>query len=302
MQNDSSLATDPSAKQITAAINDLPPLREIIEAHQLSARKGLGQNFLLDLNLTRKIARAAGPLSELTVLEIGPGPGGLTRALLLEGAKKVVAVERDPRCVGALTSLVEAAAGRLQLIEADALEFQETDVIQGPCAIVANLPYNIATPLLAKWLQRPTRFHSLTLMFQREVADRIVAAPGSKSYGRLSILAQWPCQAKKLFDVPRTAFTPAPKVTSSIVQLRPRETVLAAADRLRLQAIVAAAFGQRRKMIRTSLKQIQADTETWIMAAGLNPRERAENLSIEDFCRLENTLPPKSILRPIGRR
>ena len=222
------------------------------------------------------------------MLEIGPGPGGLTRALLLEGAKKVIAIERDPRCIGALSSLVAAADGRLQLIEADALSLDETKHVSGDSIIVANLPYNIATPLLAKWLAAPRPYASMTLMFQREVAERLVAEPGRKVYGRLSVLAQWPCEVRKLFDVPPTAFTPPPKVTSSIVQLIHRTEPLAPAEPDRLQAIVAAAFGQRRKMIRTSLKQIHPNPEEWILAAGLDPSSRAENLSIKDFCRLEN--------------
>jgi 16S rRNA (adenine1518-N6/adenine1519-N6)-dimethyltransferase len=262
--------------------SSLPPLRDVLEAHGITAKKSLGQNFLLDLNLTGKIARAAGYLEGRTVLEIGAGPGGLTRALLDEGAKHVIAIERDERCLSALEEVAKAYPGRLTVVAGDALEIHEEDLLrQHGCdqkvKIVANLPYNVATVLLGKWLTSdpwPPFFDSLTLMFQKEVAERIVAKPSTKAYGRLSILAGWRTTAQMLFDVPARAFTPPPKVTSTIVQLDVRPTPLAPADLSHLQKIVAAAFNQRRKMLRQSLKGL-----------GL----RAENLTIEDFCSLSRT-------------
>lgn len=265
---------------------DLPPLREVLARHEIRATKTLGQNFLLDLNLTRKIARAGGPVHGQTVLEIGPGPGGLTRALLAEGAGHVVAVERDRRCLAALEDLADAVPGRLTLVEADALEVDEHALSPRPDRIVANLPYNISTPLLFKWLDRLELFKSLTLMFQKEVAQRITAAPGGKAYGRLSVMVQWRCRAAALFDVPPRAFTPAPKVTSTVIGLEPRAHPLAPADASSLETVVAAAFGQRRKMLRSSLKQISADPAGLLAAAGLEPTLRAENLSVEQFCAL----------------
>ncbi|MDP6872446.1 MAG: 16S rRNA (adenine(1518)-N(6)/adenine(1519)-N(6))-dimethyltransferase RsmA [Alphaproteobacteria bacterium] len=266
--------------------SDLPPLREVLARHGIRATKTLGQNFLLDLNLTRKIARAGGSIDGQTVLEIGPGPGGLTRALLAEGASHVVAVERDRRCLAALEDLATAVPGRLTLVEADALEVDEYALSPRPSRIVANLPYNISTPLLFKWLDRLELFESLTLMFQKEVAQRIIAAPGGKAYGRLSVMVQWRCRAAALFDVPPRAFTPAPKVTSTVIGLEPRSSPLAPADASSLEAVVAAAFGQRRKMLRSSLKQISADPAGLLAAAGLEPTLRAENLSVEQFCAL----------------
>ena len=271
-------------------LSDLPPLREIIRDHGLRAEKSLGQNFLLDLNLTAKIARAAKRVDGCTVFEIGPGPGGLTRALLGTGAAKVVAVEYDPRAVAALESLVEAADGRLILIQADALTTKLPILAEDrqaplPYAIVANLPYNIATPLLTGWLEEihgdPSRYSELVLMFQKEVAQRIVAKPRSKAYGRLSILAQFLCEAKIMFDVPASAFTPPPNVTSSIVRLVPKAQ-RARADFDVVEKLTAAAFGQRRKMIRTSLK----DYMPFVEACGLRPEARAEELSVEEFTRL----------------
>jgi 16S rRNA (adenine1518-N6/adenine1519-N6)-dimethyltransferase len=270
------------------AVENLPPLRSIIADYQLSARKHLGQNFLLDLNLTRRIARAAGPLEQGTIVEIGPGPGGLTRGLLLEGAQRLVAVEKDARAVAALETLTVAAGSRLTVHLADASRINLADLGPAPLRIAANLPYNIATQLLIGWLHHLDHIASMTLMFQREVADRLVAAPGSAAYGRLSILVGWLTKAEKLFDLPASAFTPPPKVTSTVVRLIPRAQPLAAANRATLERLTAAAFGQRRKMLRASLRSLGgADMLT---AAGINPQARPEELSIEDFCRIAQTL------------
>ena len=265
---------------------ELPPLRQVIARHRLSARKGLGQHFLLDQNLTRRIARAAGDLAGVTVLEVGPGPGGLTRALLAEGAAHVVAIERDPRCVAALAELAEAFPGRLQVVEGDALAIDEGELLAGPCRLVANLPYNVATALLVKWLAAPARFQAYVLMFQKEVAERLVAGPGGKTYGRLSVMTQWACTVEALFDVHPRAFTPPPAVTSTVVRLRPRPAPLAPADRDQLARLVAAAFGQRRKMLRTSLKAAHPSPERLLAAAGIDPTARAEQLTIVQFCAL----------------
>ena len=265
---------------------DLPPLRDVIARHDIRATKSLGQNFLLDMNLTRKIARAGGSLAGETVLEIGAGPGGLTRALLAEGAAHVVAVERDRRCLAALEELAAVAQGRLTLVEADALELDEYDLAPRPSRIVANLPYNISTPLLFKWLDQLDLFEHMVLMFQKEVAQRITAPPGGKSYGRLSVMVQWRCETNALFDLPPRAFTPAPKVTSTVIGLTPRAIPLAPAPADVLSAVVAAAFGQRRKMLRSSLRQISADPLGLLATAGLEPTLRAENLSVEQFCTL----------------
>lgn len=268
-------------------INTLPPLREVIRAHDLRAEKKLGQNFLLDLNLTQKIARAAGDLSGCAVFEIGPGPGGLTRALLLEGAERLTAIEFDPRAVLALEDLKAAAEGRLTVLQQDALQ---TDLLalagDRPAAVVANLPYNIATPLLIGWLRqirrRPQAYRSLTLMFQKEVVQRIAAGPGGKEYGRLSVLCQWLCRAQAKFDIPPAAFTPPPKVTSSVVHLIPRPPEPDAPRFESVEAVTAAAFGQRRKMIRSSLKDYAAEMEE----LGLDPQSRAENLTVAQFVAL----------------
>jgi 16S rRNA (adenine1518-N6/adenine1519-N6)-dimethyltransferase len=278
----------------SAAADPLPPLREVIAAHGLAAKKSLGQNFLLDLNLTRKIARAAGPLENTTIYEIGPGPGGLTRALLMEGAARVIAVERDERCIPALEEIGRAFPGRLQIIPADALALDETALLyehgaNSPIRIAANLPYNIGSALLVKWLTRehwPPFWESLTLMFQREVAERIVAAPGSKAYGRLSVLSQWRTRPKILFDVSPRAFTPPPKVTSAIVRIEPLAEPVAPAKLSDLEAVTAAAFGNRRKMLRQSLKSLAPNAEELVRAAGLDPTERAERLSVADFAAL----------------
>lgn len=267
----------------------LPPLREVLSTHGLNAKKSLGQNFLLDLNLTGRVARTAGSLSDVTVLEIGPGPGGLTRALLSEGAAHVVAIERDERCLGALQDISDNYPERLTIVEGDALQLDHKTLVSGPVRVVANLPYNIATPLLTGWLESepwPPWFKSLTLMFQKEVAERIVAQPGSKAYGRLSILAQWRCTAQKVFDVDRMAFTPPPKVTSSIVHLEPRREPLAEADINDLQKVVKAAFGQRRKMVRASLKSLPVDPLALCEEAQVDSSARAEKLTIEEFAAL----------------
>lgn len=269
----------------------LPPLREVIARHGLSARKGLGQNFLLDLNLTGRIARAAGDLGRGTTIEIGPGPGGLTRALLAHGACHVLALEIDPRCVAALDELRTAYPDRLTIVEADATD---TDIaalcaargLPAPLRIVANLPYNVATPLLIGWLARATDFESLTLMFQKEVAERLAATPGRKSYGRLSVAAQWRCTVRLLFSVPPSAFTPQPSVMSSVVSLVPRAVPLAPADPRILETVVAAAFNQRRKMLRTALRPVSSDVASLLARAGIDPTRRAETLSVEEFCTL----------------
>jgi len=274
-------------------IDALPPLREIIRRHGLSARKSLGQNFLLDLNLTGRIARAAGPLDGVTVLEIGPGPGGLTRALIAEGTARVIAVERDERAIAALAEIAAHYPDRLQIVSGDALKFDIAPYLgQGPIRIVANLPYNIATALLVGWLSVepwPPWYDKLTLMFQREVAERIVAKPGSKTYGRLSVLAGWRTQAKILFDIAPSAFVPPPKVTSSVVQLVPRADPLPC-DRRALERVTEAAFGQRRKMLRQSLKQLLPDPIPLLEKAGLDPTARAEDIGVEGFVALARGL------------
>ena len=269
-----------------AQIDDLDPLREVIRRHGLSAKKSLGQNFLLDLNLTSRIARAAEPLESITAIEVGPGPGGLTRALLALGARRVIAIERDERALAALAEVAERYPGRLDIVAGDALE---TDVaaLLGPerARIVANLPYNIATALLIKWLTVepwPPWYDTMVLMFQREVAERIVARPGSKSYGRLAVLAGWRTEAKILFDVAPSAFVPPPKVTSSVVRLVPLAEPLAC-DATALQRVTEAAFGQRRKMLRQSLKSLGVDPLVLLRAAGIDPTARAEDISVEGF-------------------
>ncbi len=271
----------------------LAPLRDVIAAHGLLARKSLGQHFLLDLNLTRRIARAAGEIADATVIEIGPGPGGLTRALLLEGAKRVVAIERDERCVRALEDLTAAFPGKLEIIAGDALEIDLCALarrIGGRVLVVANLPYNIATPLILAWLRDMTAFASLTLMLQKEVAERLAAKPRTKAYGRLTVMCQWCCEVKMLFDVSPRAFTPPPKVTSTVVRFVPREKPLAEADAGILEKVVAAAFGQRRKMLRTALKSLAAEKRRNATAlleeAGIPPTARAEELTVEEFCAL----------------
>jgi 16S rRNA (adenine1518-N6/adenine1519-N6)-dimethyltransferase len=276
-----------------SALDDLPPLREVIRRHGLRARKSLGQNFLLDLNLTARIARAAAPLEGVSVLEVGPGPGGLTRALLAAGARKVIAVERDERAIAALSEIAEHYPGRLAVVAGDALEFDPAPLLgDGPARIVANLPYNIATALLIRWLTAepwPPWYDRLVLMFQREVAERIVAPPGGKQYGRLSVLAQWRAQTKILFDVKPSAFVPPPKVTSSLVELVPLSAPLAC-DRRALERVTEAAFGQRRKMLRQSLKSLGVDPLPLLAAAAIDPTARAEQIPVEGFVKLANTL------------
>ncbi len=271
--------------------DNLPPLREVIAAHDLAAKKSLGQNFLLDLNLTRKIARAAGASDGGVFYEVGPGPGGLTRALLSEGAEKVIAVERDPRCLPALAEIAAAYPGRLEVINADALALDERAILPPGARIASNLPYNVGTGLLIKWLTGdswPPFWSSLTLMFQREVAERIVAKPDSEHYGRLSVLAAWRTKAKILFDVNRSAFVPPPSVTSSIVRLDPLPEPVAAADLKKLEAVTAAAFGQRRKMLRQSLKPLGG--EALLEKAGIDPTARPEQLTVTQFAALANAL------------
>ncbi|HTW53247.1 MAG TPA: 16S rRNA (adenine(1518)-N(6)/adenine(1519)-N(6))-dimethyltransferase RsmA [Stellaceae bacterium] len=273
----------------------LPPLRDVIARHGIAARKNLGQHFILDLNLTGRIARAANidlrrPLDSGTTIEIGPGPGGLTRALLAEGARRVVAIERDPRCLAALAELTARYPGRLQIVDGDALALDPAALTEPPRRIVANLPYNIATALLLKWLDRIEAYESLTLMFQREVAERLVAAPRSPAYGRLSVLVQWLCDGKILFDIPPSAFVPPPKVTSSVVRLVPRAAPLAPAAKAVLERVTAAAFGQRRKMLRSSLKSLGVPVEPPLAAAGVVPTARAEELSIAEFCALARAI------------
>ena len=272
----------------------LPRLSEVIERYGLSARKSLGQNFLLDLNLTRRIARSAGPLEGYTVLEVGPGPGGLTRALLLEGADRVVAVERDERALPALADIAAVWPGRVEVIHGDALKTDWPAIVSGrPVKIVANLPYNIATPLLTGWLtgqEWPPFWTSLTLMFQKEVAQRICADVGTSAYGRLSVISQWRCRTRKLFDVSPKAFTPPPKVTSSIVQISPLASPDVACEVSTLEKVTAAAFGQRRKMLRSSLKRLAPDPLLLIERAGLDPAMRAEQVSVDGFCRLAKAL------------
>ena len=268
----------------------LPPLREVIARHGLAAKKALGQNFLFDLNLTRRIARAAGPLEGFTVIEIGPGPGGLTRALLMEGATNVIAIERDDRALAALAEISAAYPGKLTVIPGDALQTDYARLAAGtPTKIVANLPYNIATPLLIGWIgsgEWPPFYESLTLMFQKEVAERIVAKSGGKEFGRLSVLCQYRATAKKLFDVNRSAFTPPPKVTSSIVQLMPKAKPEPECRLEVLERVTAAAFGQRRKMLRASLRSLLPEPEALLGELGIDPELRAEQLPVEAFARL----------------
>jgi len=264
----------------------LPPLREVIAKHDLGAKKSLGQHFLLDLNLTGRIARTAGDLSNCTVIEIGPGPGGLTRAILEAGAKRLIVVERDARCLDVMAEIAEAYPGRLEVIEGDAMEVPAHQLGEGPRKIIANLPYNISAPLTLGWIEHIDAFESMTLMYQKEVADRLCAAPGDKAYGRLSILPQWLCEVRPAFMVGRKAFTPPPKVESTVVKFTPREKPLAEADYAILERVVAAAFNQRRKMLRASLKNLPIKADELLERAGIEPTLRAEKLAIEDFCSL----------------
>ena len=276
-----------------AAIDGLPPLREVIAAHGLVAKKQLGQNFLLDLNLTARIARSAGDLTGADVLEVGPGPGGLTRGLLAEGARRVLAVEKDARCLPALEEIAAAYPGRLEVVNGDALQVDAAARLQAPVRIVANLPYNVGTELLVRWLTPPVWppfWQSLTLMFQKEVAERIVARPGSSAYGRLALLAQWRTDARIVLTLPPEAFVPAPKVHSAVVYLVALPAPRYPADARVLERVVAAAFNQRRKMLRSALKGLAPDIEARLQAAGIEPTRRAEEISLEGFCALAREL------------
>lgn len=271
------------------AFDGLPPLRDVIERHGLVAKKSLGQNFLLDLNLTSKIARLAGDLSKCDVLEVGPGPGGLTRGLLAEGARKVLAVEKDSRAIAALDEISAAYPGRLEILNADALDIDPLERLTTPVRIISNLPYNIGTELLVRWLTPPTwppYWSSLTLMFQREVAERIVAQPGSKKYGRLAILSQWRTRANIVMELPPEAFTPPPKIHSAVVHFEALPAPRFEANPKVLERIVAAGFNQRRKMLRASLKGVAPDIEDRLVAAGIKPTDRAEQVSVEGWCAL----------------
>lgn len=282
---------------MTGTPDGLPTLSEVIRAHGLSARKSLGQNFILDLNLTRRIARAAGPLEGVNVVEVGAGPGGLTRALLLEGAATVTAIERDRRCLPILQQISEHYPGRLKIVEGDALETDLSAVAPSPARIVANLPYGASTELLVHWLSAepwPPWYERMVLMFQREVAQRIVSEPNTKNYGRLSILAQWRTRARTVLTLPPRAFTPAPKVESSLVEFVPIAEPANAGTRAALEQVVAAAFGQRRKMLRQSLKRVTPVPEELLEAAGIDPALRAEALSVEQFCALSRVWHKKT--------
>jgi len=280
------------------ALDDLPPLRSVIARHGLSARKSMGQNFLLDLNLTARIARAAGDLSGCDVLEVGPGPGGLTRGLLAEGARRVVAVEKDSRCLPALEEIAAAYPGRLEVIQADALEFDPATHLVPPVRVVANLPYNVGTELLVRWLTPaswPPFWQSLTLMFQEEVAQRIVAQPGGKAYGRLAILAQWRSRPRIVLHLPPEAFTPAPKVRSAVVHFERRPEPLAPADAAVLSRIVAMAFNQRRKMLRAALRALGPESAAALDDAGIPPTARAEEIPVEGFCALARAVEARGL-------
>jgi len=274
-----------------AALDGLPPLREVIQRHGLDAKKALGQNFLLDLNITQKVARTAGDLTDATVFEVGPGPGGLTRALLALGAKKVIAVERDSRCLPALAEIADHYPGRLEVIEGDALKTDfEALAPEGPVKIVANLPYNVGTQLLLNWLmprQWPPFWQSLTLMFQKEVGERIVAEANDDHYGRLGVICGWRTEAYMAFDLSPQAFTPPPKVTSTVVHLTPRAEPIPC-DLPKLEKLTQAAFGQRRKMLRASLKPLGG--EALLNRADIDSSRRAETLTVEEFCRIANLL------------
>lgn len=275
------------------SIDNLPPLRDVIATHDLAPKKSLGQNFLLDLNLTAKIARMAGNLKEHDVLEIGPGPGGLTRGLLGEGARRVLAIEKDPRCMPVMAEIAAAYPGRLQAINGDALDVNPLEHLTPPIKIAANLPYNVGTELLVRWLtppQWPPFWVSLTLMFQLEVAQRIVAKPGSKAYGRLALLAQWRSDPKIVLELPPEAFSPPPKVNSAVVHLTALPAPRFEADAGTLNRVVAAAFNQRRKMLRSALKSVDPAIEDHLNAVGIKPTERAEQVGLEEFCALARSI------------
>lgn len=273
-------------------IDNLPPLRDVIARHDLRAKKSLGQNFLLDLNLTAKIARQAGDISSCDVLEVGPGPGGLTRGLLAEGARRVLAIEKDDRCLPALAEIEAAYPGQLSVVNGDALNVDPLEHLSAPIRVVANLPYNVGTELLTRWLSGPWApfWESLTLMFQKEVAERIVAQPGSKAYGRLAILSQWRTDARIAMTLPPEAFQPAPKVHSAVVHLTALPNPRFEADAGKLSALTAKAFGQRRKMLRASLKGVTSDLEDKLESVGIKPTSRAEEVDLERFCALSRLL------------
>ncbi len=276
-----------------SGIDSLPPLRDVIETYGIAAKKALGQNFLLDLNLTAKIARQAGDLTECDVLEVGPGPGGLTRGVLAEGARRVLAIEKDPRCIPALDQIVAAYPGRLQVILGDALEVDPLAHLTPPIRVAANLPYNVGTELLIRWLTPPAWppfWDSLTLMFQREVAERIVAQPGGKAYGRLALLAQWRCDARIVLNLPPEAFSPPPKVSSAVVHLTALPAPRYPADPKVLEQVIAMAFNQRRKMMRAACKGLVPDLEDHLIAAGIKPTDRAETVGLEQFCALARSV------------
>jgi len=283
---------------VTDPVDPLPPLARVIAAHGLSARKSLGQNFLLDLNLTRRIARRAGDLSACDVLEVGPGPGGLTRALLMEGARKVVAVERDARCLPALAEVAQAYPGRLQVVDGDALEVDTARLLRAPYRIIANLPYNVGTPLLVGWLKAGAWRGDMALMFQKEVAERICAKPGSPHYGRLAVLSQAVCETHVAFTLPPGAFRPPPKVDSAVAVLRPLPLEAQFQELAALERVTAASFGQRRKMLRAGLKSLAKeaglDVIEWIETAGLDPTSRPETVDQAGFRALASTLQPTS--------
>ncbi len=279
-----------------SSIDGLPPLREVIETHSLVAKKSLGQNFLLDLNLTSKIARQAGNLKACDVLEVGPGPGGLTRGLLAEGARKVLAIEKDTRALGPLSEISEHYPNRLEVINADALEINPLEKLTPPVRIVANLPYNVGTELLVRWLTPaswPPYWSSLTLMFQKEVAERIVAQPGSKKYGRLAILSQWRSTPRIVMELPPEAFSPPPKIHSAVVHFEALSEPRFPADVSALESVVAKAFNQRRKMLRSSLKGLCTDLEDRLCEAGIKPTDRAEQIPLEGWCALARVIKQK---------
>ena len=276
-----------------AMIDGLPPLREVIRAHDLVAKRQLGQNFILDLNLTAKIARLAGDLSQCDVLEVGPGPGGLTRGLLVEGARRVLAVEKDTRCIAALDEISAVYPGRLQIVNADALDLDVSQYLTPPVRVVANLPYNIGTELLIRWLTPaiwPPFWQSLTLMFQKEVAERIVASPRSAHYGRLALLAQWRCDARIVMHLQPEAFTPAPRVHSAVVHLTRLAAPRYPANEAILTRVTTLAFGQRRKMLRSSLKSLGPEIEATLLSVGIPPTARAEEIGLDRFCALSLAL------------
>ena len=274
-------------------MDNLPPLKDIISKYEIRAKKSLGQNFLLDLNLTSKIARYAGNLKQSDVLEIGPGPGGLTRSLLNEGARQVVSIEKDNRCIAALEEIQSLFPGRLRLLQGDALSMNVTQYLTDPIKIIANLPYNIGTELLVRWLNSknwPSFWQSMTLMFQKEVANRIVASPGSKAYGRLSVMSQWRCNTKIAFNIPATAFTPPPKVESAVVHFEALNEPKFPAEVDKLEFVVSKAFNQRRKMLRGALKGHFINVEEGLFSIGVLPTKRAENITVQEYCAMSQIL------------